>query len=152
MQTREEAIQWLQERGLFAKPRDWSFGESICVWSSQEMAPGGITVCHDLVCLHQQGNQWCLSDLSSQVKHTSQCGDLAEAAGQALAHFKAKPARQIHDEVHPAHVPMTIEHYQGLAGPPSASIVDLLAMPDAAEVADFDAPRADQLSRPADCG
>ena len=69
---------------------------------------------------------------------------------------KAKKAAQagpvfITDRGRPAHVLMTIEQYQALAGP-TASIVDLLAMPDAAEVADFEAPRADRLYRPADLG
>ena len=43
---------------------------------------------------------------------------------------------------------MTIEQYQALVGP-AANIVDLLAMPGAADV-DFEAPRVDRLYRPAD--
>jgi prevent-host-death family protein len=66
---------------------------------------------------------------------------------------KAKKAAQagpvfITDRGRPAHVLMTIEQYQVLIGP-AANIVDLLAMPDAVE-ADFKAPRADGLYRPAD--
>jgi prevent-host-death family protein len=65
---------------------------------------------------------------------------------------KAKKAAQagpvfITDRGRPAHVLMTIEQYQVLVGP-AANIVDLLAMPDAADT-DFEAPRADGLYRPA---
>lgn len=48
----------------------------------------------------------------------------------------------------PAHVLLSIEHYQALAAP-SRSIVDLLAMPESAE-ADFDPPTVGNLYRPAD--
>jgi prevent-host-death family protein len=66
---------------------------------------------------------------------------------------KAKKAAKagpvfITDRGRPAHVLMTIEQYQALVGP-AANIVDLLAMPDAADV-DFEAPRAGQLYRPVD--
>lgn len=47
-----------------------------------------------------------------------------------------------------AHVLLTIEDYQRLAGA-SSSIIDLLAMPGAAEI-DFEAPRAQVTSSPAD--
>ena len=66
---------------------------------------------------------------------------------------RAKKAAQdgpvfITDRGRPAHVLMTIEQYQALVGP-AANIVDLLAMPDAADV-DFEAPRAGQFYRPVD--
>ena len=56
----------------------------------------------------------------------------------------------ITDRGRPAHVLLTIEDYQALAGS-SASIIDLLAAPGVEDV-DFTPPRADRLSRPADLG
>lgn len=55
----------------------------------------------------------------------------------------------ITDRGRPAHVLLTVEAYQQLTGL-HANIIDLLAMPDAAEVA-FDPPRLPgDLHRPAD--
>lgn len=55
----------------------------------------------------------------------------------------------ITDRGHTAHVLLTIEEYQKITDK-KESIVDLLAMPDAADI-DFEAPRLDkELYRPAD--
>ena len=54
----------------------------------------------------------------------------------------------ITDRGKPAHVLLSIEEYQRLTGGPG-SIIDLLAMP-AVEDIEFEAPRAQGLSRPAD--
>ena len=63
-----------------------------------------------------------------------------------------KAARQgpvfITDRGRPAHVLLTIEDYQALAGG-SSSIVDLLAMPGVEDV-EFDVPRMQDLHRTAD--
>lgn len=56
----------------------------------------------------------------------------------------------ITDRGRPAHVLLTIEEYQRLTGEMS-SIIDLLAMPDGADIA-FDPPRAEGFSRSADLG
>jgi hypothetical protein len=47
-----------------------------------------------------------------------------------------------------AHVLLTVEEYQRLTGA-SSSIVDMLAMSDAAEI-EFEAPRAQGIAKPAD--
>lgn len=47
-----------------------------------------------------------------------------------------------------AHVLLTVEEYQRLSGA-SASIIDMLAMSDAADI-DFVAPRAQGITKPAD--
>ena len=54
----------------------------------------------------------------------------------------------ITDRGRPAHVLLSIEHYQSLVAPP-ASIVDLLAAPGAEKVR-FSAPRLRRLSKAAD--
>lgn len=54
----------------------------------------------------------------------------------------------ITDRGRPAHVLLSIEEYQRLTGG-AGSILDLLAMPGAEDVP-FDAPRAQNLSRPAE--
>jgi prevent-host-death family protein len=54
----------------------------------------------------------------------------------------------ITDRGRPAHVLLSIEHYQSLTAP-AASIIDLLAMPGA-ETVEFVTPRVRKLSRPAD--
>ncbi len=66
---------------------------------------------------------------------------------------KAKKAAEggpvfITDRGKPAHVLLTVREYQKLTGGP-ASIVDLLAMPGAAEV-EFEAPRLDRFFKPAE--
>jgi prevent-host-death family protein len=66
---------------------------------------------------------------------------------------KAKKAAKggpvfITDRGRPAHVLLSIEHYQTLAAP-AASIVDLLAAPGAAKVR-FTTPRVRKLSKAAD--
>lgn len=66
---------------------------------------------------------------------------------------KAKKAAKegpvfITDRGRPAHVLLTIEDYQALAGK-SGSIIELLAMPGI-EDAEFEPPRAGELFRPAD--
>jgi hypothetical protein len=47
-----------------------------------------------------------------------------------------------------AHVLLTVEEYQRLTGV-SSSIIDMLAMPDAADI-DFVAPRVHGIAKPAD--
>jgi PHD/YefM family antitoxin component YafN of YafNO toxin-antitoxin module len=55
----------------------------------------------------------------------------------------------ITDRGHPAHVLLTIDEYQKITGK-KESIVELLAMPDAADI-DFEPPRLNiELYRPAD--
>ena len=54
----------------------------------------------------------------------------------------------ITDRGRPAHVLLSIERYQELIGPP-ASIVDLLAMPEAENI-EFEPPRASEMYRSAD--
>lgn len=54
----------------------------------------------------------------------------------------------ITDRGRPAHVLLSIEEYQRLVGG-EGSIVDLLAMPGVEDI-EFDAPRAQGLSQPAD--
>ena len=54
----------------------------------------------------------------------------------------------ITDRGRPAHVLLTIEDYQAMAGG-TASIVELLAMPGIEDI-DFEPPRANALLRPAD--
>lgn len=55
----------------------------------------------------------------------------------------------ITDRGHPAHVLLTIEEYQKITDK-KESIIELLAMPDAANI-DFEPPRLnDELIRPAD--
>lgn len=66
---------------------------------------------------------------------------------------KAKKAAKdgpvfITDRGRPAHVLLTIEQYRALAGK-RASIIDMLAMPKAADV-EFEPGRAGELYRPAD--
>jgi prevent-host-death family protein len=56
----------------------------------------------------------------------------------------------ITDRGRPAHVLLSIEHYQALTAP-AASIVDLLAMPGAERVR-FNPPRLRKLTRAADLG
>ena len=53
----------------------------------------------------------------------------------------------ITDRGRAAHVLMSIEQYEAIAGP-VASIIDLLAMPGAEKI-EFQAPRALRLTRPA---
>ena len=55
----------------------------------------------------------------------------------------------ITDRGHPSHVLLTIEEYQKITGK-KESIIELVAMPDAAEI-DFEQPRLNkELYRPAD--
>ena len=56
----------------------------------------------------------------------------------------------ITDRGRPAHVLLTAQAYRALAGQ-SASLADVLAMPDGAEI-EFDPPRSRTLPRPADFG
>ena len=56
----------------------------------------------------------------------------------------------ITDRGRPAHVLLSIEHYQALTAP-AASIVDLLAMPGAERVR-FNPPRLRKLTRAVDLG
>lgn len=55
----------------------------------------------------------------------------------------------ITDRGKPAHVLMTIEQYRLLTGA-SASIIDMLALPDGVEAMDFEATRANISTKPAD--
>ncbi|HLV18496.1 MAG TPA: type II toxin-antitoxin system Phd/YefM family antitoxin [Pseudomonas sp.] len=54
----------------------------------------------------------------------------------------------ITDRGKPAHVLLSFEEYQRLTGGPG-SVIDMLAMPGVEDV-EFEAPRARELSRPAD--
>lgn len=54
----------------------------------------------------------------------------------------------ITDRGRPAHVLLTVKEYQRLSGT-STSIIDLLSMPGIADV-DFEAPRVQRFTKPAD--
>ncbi len=91
MHTPEEAVQWFQEHGLFAETRDWSYGKCVCVWASQETDPQtGITVCHDMIYLYLEEDEWCLSDPTTQVNDTVVLGKLADAVKEAERRIKLK--------------------------------------------------------------
>jgi prevent-host-death family protein len=67
---------------------------------------------------------------------------------------KAKKAAQdgpvfITDRGRPAHVLMTIEQYRQMTGA-SASIIDMLALPDGVAHVEFEAPRANMSMTPVD--
>lgn len=55
----------------------------------------------------------------------------------------------ITDRGRPAHVLMSVERYQELVGAGDKNILELLAMPEAADI-EFEAPRVEGIYRPAD--
>lgn len=55
----------------------------------------------------------------------------------------------ITDRGRPAHVLMSVERYQELVGAGDKNILELLAMPEAADI-DFEPPRVEGIYRPAD--
>jgi hypothetical protein len=91
--SRETAIEWLRSKGLYAKSRDWSFGESVIVASESESVSVGaastrgvgqeITVLHNMLCIHPENDGWSVSDLSSMKVVSMQFGSLESAARNA---------------------------------------------------------------------
>lgn len=71
--------------------------------------------------------------------------DTSKAKKQATEHGLVF----ITDRGRPAHVLMSVERYQELVGAGDKNILELLAMPEAAEI-EFKPPRVDGLYRPAD--
>lgn len=55
----------------------------------------------------------------------------------------------ITDRGRPAHVLMSVERYQELVGAGDKNILELLAMPEAADI-EFEPPRVEGIYRPAD--
>ena len=92
METREEAICWLQEHGLFARARDWAMGASVCVWARQETdSKSGITVFHDVLYLYPESSGWSLCDLRNPRGADKSCGSLANAV-QEVARLLGRAA------------------------------------------------------------
>lgn len=71
--------------------------------------------------------------------------DTSKAKKQATEHGVVF----ITDRGRPAHVLMSVERYQALVGAGDKNILELLAMPEAADI-EFEPPRLDGLWRPAD--
>jgi len=71
--------------------------------------------------------------------------DTSKAKKQATEHGVVF----ITDRGRPAHVLMSVEHYQALIGAGDKSILELLAMPEAADI-EFEPPRVEGIYRPAD--
>lgn len=71
--------------------------------------------------------------------------DTSKAKKQATEHGVVF----ITDRGRPAHVLMSVERYQALVGAGDKNILELLAMPAAADI-EFEPPRLDGLWRPAD--
>lgn len=71
--------------------------------------------------------------------------DTSKAKKQATEHGVVF----ITDRGRPAHVLMSVERYQELVGAGDKNILELLAMPEAAEI-EFEPPRPEGLWRPAD--
>ena len=74
--------------------------------------------------------------------------ELNQDIGQAKRAARLGPVF-ITDRGKPAHVMMTIEQYRLLTGA-SASIIDMLALPEGVEAIDFEAPRANISAKPVD--
>ena len=85
------------------------------------------------------GSDMTMTTLTSREFNQDTAGAKKAAAGGPVF---------ITDRGRPAHVLLSIERYQALTGP-TASIADLLAMPEAAEI-EFEVPRAGELYRSAD--
>ena len=93
MQSREDAILWLQTMGFFAAKRDWSLGESIFV-ATDQIHDYSFLVFRYAVYIHHHHNQWCVTDFSNGMTETKNCGTLKQATIEAvhalqkkLAHF-----------------------------------------------------------------
>ena len=71
--------------------------------------------------------------------------DTSKAKKQATEHGVVF----ITDRGRPAHVLMSVERYQELVGAGDKNILELLAMPEAADI-EFEPPRIEGLYRPAD--
>ena len=71
--------------------------------------------------------------------------DTSKAKKQATEHGVVF----ITDRGRPAHVLMSVERYQELVGAGDKNILELLAMPEAADI-EFEPPRVEGLWRPAD--
>lgn len=85
METRDEAILWLQEQGLFARTRDWAMGASVLTWRSQEVdSDSGITVLHQVVCLYPVSGVWFVCDLQNPRGSAKPCGSLTIAVQEAV--------------------------------------------------------------------
>ncbi len=95
MQSREDAILWLQTLGFFATKRDWrSMGESIWV-ATDQIHDYSFLVFRHAVYIHRQADQWCVTDFSNGITETKNCGTLEQAAHEAIHSLQEKLARDL---------------------------------------------------------
>jgi hypothetical protein len=97
MQSREDAILWLQTLGFFAAKIDWIIGESIWV-ATDQIHDYSFRAFRHAVYIHRQANQWCLTDFSNGMTETKNCGTLEQAAHEAVRVLQEKSARDYFEQ------------------------------------------------------
>jgi hypothetical protein len=79
MLSREEAVMWLQARGLHAFLRDWVLGQTVGVAARATEGPHGITMLDRLIYLYSGADgAWVVADLSTNEDFP--CEGLRQAA------------------------------------------------------------------------
>ena len=101
--TREASVQWLNEQGLHAVSRDWSFGETVIAFagrieSTNQLKPPAnpdgeeIVAYRYMLCIHPDHGQWSVSDLSHAFPVTKTYKNLEDATHAAAKDLFGKLA------------------------------------------------------------
>ncbi len=98
LQTREDAIQWLRSKGLYAHARDRVLGQTICVASEKiQKSPDDIAVFRYMVCIYPDGKQWCVIDFSAQLAGEECKYDSLKVAAQKAVDILSNKHRSSQD-------------------------------------------------------
>jgi hypothetical protein len=92
IETRDDAVRWLEEQGFPASKRDWSFGETVIVAAGKTVVSGIVTLQLPL-CIHQKAGAWAISDFSSAKIESIDCQSLQEATQKVAAMYSEKLIR-----------------------------------------------------------
>jgi len=105
IETREAAIEWLQSQGLYAAPRDWSFGKSIIGASGRqallhddgqpvrlEFRGEDVVVYSRMLCIYPENEGWSIARLTGDMPMTQCFPSLDEAILEATSILLATEA------------------------------------------------------------
>ena len=84
IETRDDAIRWLEERGLAGTKRDWCYGETV-IAASSVVVKSGIRIYPESVCIHPHNGAWAISNFSNHPVEIVSCGSLQDATYKAAA-------------------------------------------------------------------
>lgn len=91
MHTRDEAVEYLQQRGFYAVKRDWSLGETVLVAADPIETDSGLLGYRRLVYVFPEDGRWGMWDMMNHLEKPERSYPTLSAAVQAAVELLEHP-------------------------------------------------------------